>query len=98
MADEENQRGPRQWAFAATLAVPERPTASEMNSTREDLWKMLAREAQTKAEKIALINQLSRFTDDWVFAVIEFFAEDGDDHVSFRAEKALERMEERRQR
>ncbi len=64
----------------------------------EDMWKMLAREAQTQTEKMKIVTGLASLVDDWAFAVVEFFVEDDDDKVSFRAEKALEHMEDRRKR
>ena len=45
-----------------------------------------------------IVTGLASLTDDWAFAVVEFFEEDEDDDVSFRAERALERMDERRRR
>ena len=64
----------------------------------EDMWKSLAHEAQTSGEKGQIVTGLAKLIDDWAFAVIEFFVEDEDDKVSYRAEKALENMEDRRQR
>ena len=64
----------------------------------EDMWKLLARLAQVPAEKLKIVTGLANIVDDWAFAVVEFFVEDEDDKVSFRAEQALERMEERRKR
>ena len=62
----------------------------------EDMWKMLAREARTTTEKRQIIDGMANLTDDWAFSVVEFFEEDEDDKVSFRAEQARERMESRR--
>jgi hypothetical protein len=62
------------------------------------MWKSLAHEAQTSGEKGQIVTGLVKLIDDWAFAVIEFFVEDEDDKVSYRAEKALENMEDRRQR
>lgn len=64
----------------------------------EDMWKMLAREAELETEKFRIVDGLARITEDWAFAVVEYFVADEDDDVSFRAEKALERMEDRRAR
>lgn len=64
----------------------------------EDMWKLLAREARTTKEKRQIIDGMARLTDDWAFSVVEFFEEDDDDQVSYRAEQARERMESRRKR
>ena len=64
----------------------------------EDMWKMLAREAQLETEKLKIVTGLASIVEDWAFAVVEFFVEDENDKVSFKAEQALERMEERRAR
>ena len=64
----------------------------------EDMWKALAQEAATESEKIQIVNGLARIVDDWAFAVVEFFLEDANDNVSFRAEKALDFMETKRNR
>ena len=64
----------------------------------EDLWKDLAQEAATESEKIQIVNGLAKIVEDWAFAVVEFFLEDENDKVSFRAEKALDFMETKRNR
>ena len=64
----------------------------------EDMWKALAQEAAMESEKIQIVNGLAKIVEDWAFAVIEFFLEDENDRVSFRAEKALDYMETRRNR
>lgn len=63
----------------------------------EDFWKMLARNAKTRAEKERIIIGLANSeTDDWAVSVIEYFVDEGDDDaVIDRAEKALDRMRER---
>jgi hypothetical protein len=63
----------------------------------EDFWKMLARNAKTRAEKERIIIGLANSeTDDWAVSVVEYFVDEGDDDaVIDRAEKALERMRER---
>ncbi|HBM77992.1 MAG TPA: hypothetical protein DD438_07765 [Verrucomicrobiales bacterium] len=62
----------------------------------EDMWKALAQEAATESEKIQIVNGLAKIVEDWAFAVVEFFLEDENDEVSFRAEKALDFMETKR--
>ena len=64
----------------------------------EDMWKALAQEAATESEKIQIVNGLAKIVEDWAFAVVEFFLEDENDKVSFRAEKALDFMETKRNR
>jgi len=64
----------------------------------EDMWKDLAQEAATESEKIQIVNGLAKIVEDWAFAVVEFFLEDENDKVSFRAEKALDFMETKRNR
>ena len=64
----------------------------------EDMWKALAQEAAMESEKIQIVNGLAKIVEDWAFAVVEFFLEDENDRVSFRAEKALDYMETRRNR
>jgi hypothetical protein len=60
------------------------------------MWKALAREATSKTEKLKLITGLAQNVEDWAFAVVEFFAEDDDDDVSFKADKVLEHMADKR--
>jgi len=64
----------------------------------EDMWKDLAQEAATETEKKQIVNGLAKIVEDWAFAVVEFFLEDENDEVSFRAEKALDYMNEKRNR
>ena len=64
----------------------------------EDMWKALADEARTPKEKRQIIDGMVQLTDDWAFSVVEFFEEDDDDQVNYRAEQARERMETRRKR
>ncbi len=64
----------------------------------ERMWKDFASEARSGTEKMAIVNGVYNIVDDWSFAVVEFFLEDENDKVSYRAEQALERMEERRSR
>lgn len=64
----------------------------------EDMWKLLAKEARTPKEKRQIIDGMAKLTDEWAFSVVEFFEEDDDDDVSFRAERAREHMDTRRQR
>ena len=64
----------------------------------EDMWKMLAGEARTPKEKRQVIDGMAKLTDEWAFSVVEFFEENDDDDVSFRAERAREHMDTRRQR
>ena len=65
---------------------------------REDMWMGLANAADTRQEKEKLITGLARYTDDWAYTIVEFFEADEDSNVSRRAEQALERMDERRER
>ena len=62
------------------------------------MWKDLAQEASTESEKKQIVNGLAKIVEDWAFAVVEFFLEDENDEVSFRAEKALDYMNEKRNR
>ena len=64
----------------------------------ERMWKDFASEARSPAEKMRIVNGLARIVEDWSFAIVEFFLEDKNDDVSFRAEKALEDMKDRRSR
>jgi len=64
----------------------------------EDMWKALAQEAGAESEKIQIVNGLANIVEDWSFAVVEFFLEDENDEVSFRAEKALDYMNGKRNR
>jgi hypothetical protein len=96
MADEENdtlRRRAFDSAFQFLMIDRERDDLD-----LEDMWKDLAREAQTREEKMQIFTGLANIIEDWAFAVVEFFVEDDDDKVNFRAEQALEHMEDRRQR
>ena len=64
----------------------------------EDMWKALAQEAGSESEKKQIVFGLANIVEDWSFAVVEHFLEDENDEVSFRAEKALAVMEDRRNR
>ena len=64
----------------------------------EDMWKALAQEAGSESEKKQIVFGLANIVDDWSFAVVEFFLEDENDEVSFRAEKALDYMKDKRNR
>ena len=96
MADEENdtlRRRAFDSAFQFLMIDRERDDLD-----LEDMWKDLAREAQTREEKMQIFTGLANIIEDWAFAVVEFFVEDDDDKVNFRAEQALEHMEDRRER
>ena len=67
-------------------------------SDLERMWKDLASEAQSPADKMKIVNGIARVVEDWSFTIVEFFIEDENDDVSWRAEKAMEKMEERRSR
>ena len=61
----------------------------------EALWKALAAtavEANSRQEKLRVIHGLTTLRDDWALGLLEFFVEDPDDEVSYKAEKALEKM------
>ena len=63
-----------------------------------DMWKALANQAGPPAERLKVITGLANFTEDWAFTIVESFKNDENDDVSFRAERALEHMSERRDR
>ena len=96
MASEEDDTLRRQ-AFAQAFQFLQKDRDRD-DLALEDMWKALAQEAATESEKIQIVNGLARIVEDWAFAVVEFFLEDENDKVSFRAEKALDFMETKRNR
>lgn len=96
MAGEQDDRL-RQRAFASAYQFLTKDRKRDA-LVLEDMWKALAQEAGTESEKIQIVNGLANIVEDWSFAVVEFFLEDENDEVSFRAEKALDYMKEKRNR
>lgn len=96
MADEENDTL-RQRAFDSAVQFLENGRERD-DLDLQDMWKNLAHEAQSREEKIQIIDKLYNIIEDWSFAVVEFFLENKDDKVSYRAEQALQRMEAKRER
>jgi len=96
MADEEDDTLRKQ-AFSAALQLLRKDRERDALAL-EDMWKALAETAVTESEKKQVITGLAKIVEDWAFAVVEFFNEDENDEVNFWAEKAIERMTERRDR
>ena len=96
MAGEQDDRL-RQRAFASAYQFLTKDRKRDALAL-EDMWKALAQEAGTEIEKKQIVNGLANIVEDWSFAVVEFFLEDENDEVSFRAEKALDYMKEKRNR
>ena len=96
MAGEQDDRL-RQRAFASAYQFLTKDRKRDA-LVLEDMWKALAQEAGTESEKKQIVNGLANIVDDWSFAVVEFFLEDENDEVSFRAEKALDYMKDKRNR
>ena len=96
MADEEDD-ALRRSAFTQALQFLKKDRKREVLAL-EDMWTGLATEAQTESEKLAIVVGLANLVEDWAFAVVEHFLEDEMDEVSFKAEKALDHMEQRRNR
>ena len=96
MAEEEDDTLRRQ-AFAQAFQFLNKDRKRDALAL-EDMWKDLAQEASTESEKKQIVNGLAKIVEDWAFAVVEFFLEDENDEVSFRAEKALDYMNEKRNR
>ncbi len=96
MADEEDD-ALRRSAFAQALQFLTKDRKRDALAL-EDMWTGLATEARTESEKKQIVNGLANIVEDWAFAVVEHFLEDENDEVSYRAEKALAHMEDRRNR
>ncbi len=96
MAGEQDDRL-RQRAFASAYQFLTKDRKRDALAL-EDMWRDLALEAGTESEKKQIVNGLANIVEDWAFAVVEHFLEDENDEVSYRAEKALAHMEDRRNR
>ena len=96
MADEEDDTL-RNQAFRAALRFLREDRERDALAL-EGMWQDLAQAAVTESEKKQVITGLTKIVEDWSFAVVEHFNEDENDEVNFHAEKAIERMTERRDR
>jgi HEAT repeat protein len=86
----------RRRAFDAGRRFLNNPRRKRSPEDSEDYWKMLAGNAKTNGEMIAIIDDVARQKGDWVISVIEYFADTAEnDKVIDRAEKALDFVRER---
>jgi HEAT repeat protein len=88
--------GLRRRAFSAGRRFLNNPKHERSPEDSEEYWKMLAANAKTDSEMVAVINDVARQKGDWVIPVIEYFADTAEnDKVIDRAEKALDFVRER---
>ncbi len=82
-------------AFGFLMDADRAGKRDEMDS--EEYWKMLARNAKTQREQLAIISGLAKTeTADWALSVVEYFADEAEsDQVIDQAEKAIRHMRER---
>lgn len=86
----------RDRAFKAAFGFLSEPSAGLSPEVIGAKWSQLAGLAKTTREQLDLIRSLAKYDDEWASKLIEGFVESGSGEVTDLAEKALERIRERR--
>jgi hypothetical protein len=86
----------RDRAFKAAFGFLSEPPAGLSPEIIAAKWQELAGLSKTTREQLDLIRSLAKYDDEWAFKLIESFSDAESTDVADLAEKALERIRERR--